>query len=208
MCSQLYCKPPLTSVFHCTHYVLLKINSITVIWFFLFQSENRLNRKRNGIHYWKCFCWYWRKSLSLIALFFLSHLFTINRTQKKLDYNLSWLTLRNVQQQLVCESDWWHDSYLNTHPSSPSLCSPIYSFTFMPNTYPFYIHQKDTKYMLLSYEQSTNTYRPINLENVQGISKLHIIKIFHVMKVACSTITKISSIHVDLLLEVLLCIET
>lgn len=178
MCSQLYCKPPLTSVFHCTHYVLLKINSITVIWIFLFQSENRLNRKRNGIHYWKCFCWYWRKSLSLSLLllyFFLSHLFTINRTQKKLDYNLSWLTLRNVQQQLVCESDWWHDSYLNTHPSSPSLFSPIYSFTFMPNTYPFYIHQKDTKYMLLSYEQSTNTYRPINLEKVQGISKLHII---------------------------------
>lgn len=79
----------------------------------------------------------------------------------------------------------------------------------MPNTYPFYIQQKDNKYMLLSYEQSTNTY--INLENVQGISKLHI-KIFFMlwdmtMKVACSTITKISSIHVDLLLEVLLCIE-
>lgn len=52
----------------------------------------------------------------------------------------------------------------------------------MPNTYPFYIHQKDTKYMLLSYEQSTNTYRPINLENVQGISKLQIIKIFHVVR--------------------------
>lgn len=149
-------------------------------------------------------------NLSLSDCFiFLSHLFTINRTQKKLDYNLSWLTLRNVQQQLVCESDWWHDSYLNTHPSSPSLFSPIYSFTFMPNTYPFYIQQKDNKYMLLSYEQSTNTY--INLENVQGISKLHIKFFFMLwdmtMKVACSTITKISSIHVDLLLEVLLCIE-
>lgn len=34
--------------------------------------------------------------------------------------------------------------------------------------------------MLLSYEQSTNTY--INLENVQGISKLQIIKIFHVVR--------------------------
>lgn len=50
----------------------------------------------------------------------------------------------------------------------------------MLNNYPFYIHQKDNKYMLLSYEQSTNTY--INLENVQGISKLHIIKIFHVVR--------------------------
>lgn len=152
-------------------------------------------------------------SLSLIALFFFgpTFLLLIEPKETKLQPVLSH-TEECTGTVTVCESDWWHDSYLNTHPSSPSLFSPIYSFTFMPNTYPFYIHQKDTKYMLLSYEQSTNTYRPINLEKVQGISKLHIIKFFFMlwdmtMKVACSTITKISSIHVDLLLEVLLCIE-